>query len=115
MDETKIRVYREKLESLRAELQASLTRTSEETKPVEPDRAIGRLTRQDAMQAQQMALELRRRNQIRLQQIEQALRRLDDGSYGCCLRCEEDISEARLNVRPEAPVCIECAEGRRAL
>ena len=115
MDDLQINAHRERLIALQTELRASLEGDADETKPVEPDRAIGRLTRQDAMQAQQMALELRRRNQIRLQQIEQALRRVEDGSYGYCVRCEEEISEARLKVRPEAPVCIECAEGRRAL
>ncbi|MCP5110114.1 MAG: hypothetical protein GY953_04690 [bacterium] len=112
MDEQRERHYRELLISLRAELEAALAADAEETSPVEPDRAIGRLTRQDAIQSQQMALEIRRRNQGRLRQIEQALKRIEDGSYGECARCEEEISEARLKVRPETPICIDCAEGR---
>jgi len=42
-------------------LQASLDESVDNASPVSPDNAIGRLTRQDAMQAQQMALEIRRR------------------------------------------------------
>lgn len=111
MDAERIAHYRQTLQDLRAELRASLDDT-EDTNPVAPDRAIGRLTRQDAIQSQQMALELRRRNQGRLRQVEQALRRIGEGSYGLCIRCEEEISEARLNVRPETPLCIDCAENR---
>ncbi len=114
MDEQRLQYYRELLTSLRAELEATLAADAEETSPVEPDRAIGRLTRQDAIQSQQMALEIRRRNQARLRQVEQALKRVEDGTYGECLSCEEEISEARLKVRPETPICINCAEKRTA-
>lgn len=104
--------HRKALEALRRELNESLAADAEDTRPVEPDRAIGRLTRQDAMQSQQMALEMRRRNRQRLLQVERALERVEDGSYGYCLRCEEEISEERLKVRPESPICIACAENR---
>ena len=111
MDEERLVRFRALLEDLRRELHTSLQTADDSTDPVSPDRAIGRLTRQDAMLAQQMALELKRRNRIRLSQFEQALRRIDEGSYGLCARCEEQISVARLNVRPETPFCVRCAGG----
>jgi len=113
MDEQRIDHFRELLGNLRQELRASLASTNESADPVSPDRAIGRLTRQDAMLAQQMALELRRRNQTRLGQIDTALRRIEDGTYGICARCDEEISLNRLNVRPEALFCVRCAGGAR--
>jgi hypothetical protein len=58
------------LETLRQELRTSLESNDDATNPVSPDRAIGRLTRQDAMLAQQMTLELKGRNQVRLSQVE---------------------------------------------
>jgi DnaK suppressor protein len=61
-----------------------------------------------------MALEIKRRNEGRLSQIRLALERIDAGDYGFCTRCEEEISSARLNVRPEAPTCISCAGGGRS-
>lgn len=111
MDEQQIAHFRSTLEELRQELRASLESNDGSTDPVSPDRAIGRLTRQDAMLAQQMAIELKRRNQVRLGQVEQALRRMEEGTYGICARCEDEISVARLNVRPEAPFCVRCAGG----
>ena len=41
--------------------------------------------------------------------IRAALARIDDGSYGVCVSCGEDISEARLDVLPATPYCRNCA------
>ena len=112
MDGQQLERFRQLLLSLRDELKASVESDSDGGRPVEPDRAIGRLTRQDAMQAQQMALELKRRNMSRLTQVAQALERVEQGTYGYCARCEEEISEARLAMRPEALICISCADPR---
>src|SRR5215472_3204016 len=45
-----------------------------------------------------------------LRNVRAALRRIDDGSYGVCLHCEEDINPKRLNAVPWAPFCIQCQE-----
>lgn len=101
---------RKALEHLIQDLSTGLDESAESAAPISPDNAIGRLTRQDAMQAQQLALEMRRRNQSRLQQARIALEKLERGGYGICVRCDEEIPAARLRVRPEAQVCIRCAE-----
>jgi RNA polymerase-binding protein DksA len=44
-----------------------------------------------------------------IRQIEQALRRIDDGSYGSCARCGAEIGAARLDALPDASLCIDCA------
>jgi DnaK suppressor protein len=111
MTHEQLHEFGELLRSTRAELLASLDDSSGDAAPVSPDSSIGRLTRQDAMQAQQMALEIRRRNTVRLQQVELAMRRMEDGGYGLCVRCEEEIPLARLRVRPEAQVCVRCMQG----
>ena len=41
--------------------------------------------------------------------IKRALARIDDGTYGECVRCGAGISPARLEARPEAALCIDCA------
>jgi DnaK suppressor protein len=50
----------------------------------------------------------RESNLLRL--VKLALRRVDDGSYGTCLHCEEDINSKRLNAVPWTPYCISCQE-----
>lgn len=91
------------------ELKEILILSLEATGPVSPDRAIGRLTRVDAMQSQHLAMALRQRQQMRLQRVEQALARIEAGTYGACAKCGDEIAEARLAVAPEATLCIRCA------
>lgn len=45
-----------------------------------------------------------------LRNVRAALRRIDDGSYGVCVHCEEDINPKRLNAVPWTPYCITCQE-----
>jgi len=42
-------------------------------------------------------------------QLRAALGRMDDGSYGACLRCGEPIADARLDALPTATLCVGCA------
>ena len=45
-----------------------------------------------------------------LREVHKALRRMDDGSYGVCLRCEESIPPRRLEAVPWAAFCVACQE-----
>ncbi len=45
----------------------------------------------------------------RLREIETALTRLDEGSYGICQRCGRQIPAGRLAARPSAATCVGCA------
>ncbi len=70
---------------------------------------VGRLSRMDALQAQEMSLETNRRRDIELQRIESALQRIENNEFGYCLKCGDDISIKRLEIDPSTPVCIDCA------
>ena len=89
-----------------------LTETGDNAaQPVELDQSrVGRLSRMDAMQAQAMSVEAKRRREIELTQIKSALERIETESYGECLECAEMIAIARLEHNPSAPLCIKCAE-----
>ena len=45
-----------------------------------------------------------------LKSIQEALKRMDRGEYGECVRCGEDINEKRLLAVPWATLCIQCQE-----
>lgn len=45
-----------------------------------------------------------------LRNVRGALRRIEEGSFGVCLRCEEDISPKRLAAVPWTAFCIQCQE-----
>ena len=45
-----------------------------------------------------------------LRAIEEAIHRMDAGTYGICMDCEEEIKHARLDAVPWTRVCINCKE-----
>jgi len=78
--------------------------------PVELDQqSVGRLSRMDAMQQQEMAQAEARRRTSDLARIEIALNRVDEGEYGWCAECGEAIAYKRLEIDPAAHLCIGCA------
>ena len=110
MTPDKLDKFRRLLEELAAGLEAGLGLNPEETRTVELDSSIGRLSRMDALQGQQMALELKRRQQQRLQRVRNALQALESGRYGACRKCGQPIAEDRLEYQPDALLCVTCAE-----
>jgi DnaK suppressor protein len=47
-----------------------------------------------------------------LDKIEKALRKIEDGTFGTCEECEEEINVKRLEARPETTLCIQCKENQ---
>jgi DnaK suppressor protein len=97
-----------RLLELKSELDALLVATEADVQPVDLDTPIGRLSRMDAMQQQQMAQANRKQHQLRLAQIQSALAALAREEYGYCRKCEEPIGFPRLKARPETPFCRSC-------
>lgn len=58
--------------------------------------------------------QLNTRNAAKLAQIEAALRRIIDATYGICQDCGETIPEKRLLHNPHFQTCVSCAEDREA-
>ena len=109
MDAERILYFRKQLETLSKEVNGALNASKDSANVVELDTAIGRLSRMDAMQNQQMALELRRRQENQLLRIKNALQRMDQGRYGLCGKCKQPIAEERLEISPDTVVCVRCA------
>ncbi|MAV87470.1 MAG: hypothetical protein CMM67_04420 [Rhodospirillaceae bacterium] len=98
------------LKSQKAELLKRTKITSNDRKAVELDQSqVGRLSRIDAIQIQEMALEQGRRRNSELLKIEGALRRINNNEYGYCVKCGEAISPKRLEYDLATPLCINCA------
>ena len=110
---SELEAARSRLLALQQELSRALTGARDQAGTVGLDQsAVGRLSRVDALQHQAMAQAQERRTELRLAQVENALKRVENGTYGDCLDCGEPIGEARLLARPEAPFCLSCAESR---
>ncbi len=106
-------LIKEKLLHLREELLQVEQSGNEAAQTVELDQsAIGRVSRMDALQNQAMAKDSQQRRLIQKQRIDSALQRIDNGDFGYCLRCEENIDPKRLAVDPTTLLCIDCAKKR---
>lgn len=90
-------------------LSEEMASSATEREAVGPDVSIGRLSRLDAMQMQEIAKEAQRRREDRLAMLEAARERMDAGEYGSCERCGEEIGWPRLEAQPEATRCGRCA------
>ena len=105
-----IEIFRHILLSNREILTTAVTAENESSKTVELDQSkVGRLSRMDALQGQAMTQETKLRHEQGLRNITSALSRIESGDYGYCLKCDESISTARLEVDPAASLCITCA------
>ncbi len=102
------------LKTLMRERQAELKALDEEaagwSDTVELDQqSVGRLSRMDAMQQQEMARAEARRRTSDLARIDIALKRIEEDEYGWCAECGEPIAYKRLEIDPAAALCVTCA------
>ena len=111
MSPDRLEYFRDKLLSLVDELEKELEGEKRESeKVVQLDTSIGRLSRMDAMQSQQMALELRRRKEQQLLRAQNALKRIKRGTYGLCGKCRQPMPDDRLEIQPDAVLCVNCTD-----
>ena len=111
MEQNQLNSFQQRLISLRDDIEQLNNDSREAAGTVALDQSkVGRLSRMDALQAQQMALETARRRQLQLQKIHSALRRIGEGEYGNCFICGEEIGAARLNFDPASTRCIGCMD-----
>ena len=106
MTKTELNKFREILEARQAELAQVLRNRDAIAIEKSPD-ALDEV--QHAAERELAIRNLDRETNL-LRNVRAALRRLEDGSFGTCVHCEEDISLKRLNAVPWAPYCIGCQE-----
>ncbi|HLJ50049.1 MAG TPA: TraR/DksA family transcriptional regulator [Bryobacteraceae bacterium] len=106
MTKTELNKYKEILENKQAELEKVLRNRDAITIEKSPD-ALDEV--QNAAERELAIRNLDRESNL-LRNVRSALHRIDEGMYGICLHCEEDISLKRLNAVPWAPYCIACQE-----
>ena len=82
----------------------------QQTGPVKPDDAIGRLTRMEAISSRGISEAKLRDAKGRLIMLGNAIGKIDDPEFGNCRKCGDPIQIARLKFLPETTLCIECAE-----
>src|SRR5881227_2721794 len=106
MTQAETKKYKEILETRQAELVEVLRNRDAITIEKSPD-ALDEV--QNAAERELAIRNLDRESNL-LRNVRAALRRIDEGTFGVCLHCEEDISPKRLNAVPWTPFCIQCQE-----
>jgi DnaK suppressor protein len=59
---------------------------------------------------QSLRMRLRNREMLLIKKVDEALKRIEEGTFGICNSCENDIEMKRLEARPTATLCIACKE-----
>lgn len=97
------KILTERLESLQNEAESGVGElvSEKENLPDSIDLATSESNRD-------FTLRMRDRERKLIYKIREALKRIDDGEYGDCVVCGEEISEGRLLARPVTTHCIDC-------
>lgn len=95
-----------RLEAQLSEVSARLARIEQDlAEPLNADSAEQAVEMEDDASLEGQAAMLRQQ----IASIDRALERIAAGTYGECVRCGGEIAPARLEARPEAALCIDCA------
>ena len=91
---------------------ASLTNLQTSNKKLDGEQEVSKdaIDRSDVEEAWFTKERMSQHWKLELLQIETALHKVEDGSFGICEECEEEIPVKRLRVRPDATLCLNCQE-----
>jgi DnaK suppressor protein len=106
MSALNVKKYQDLLEKKRDDLIAA---TPARTPPSEPGSKSGDWIDQSSQESDlHVRLALKQTDAKLLRAIEEAIHRIEQGTYGICVECENEIAPARLEAVPWTRVCIEC-------
>ncbi len=79
------------------------------TKPVEPDCAVGRVSRMDAINNKSVTEAALRQAESKLKALQHVLSNLNNADFGLCERCKNPIPLERILFMPQSRFCVHCA------
>ncbi len=95
-----------------SQMEAQITQLRVKVQPIAPDCSLGRLTRMEAMNEQEVSQRILDETLLRQTRLRSALSRIDHDMFGLCIECEEPIGFGRMKLRPESVRCVACAGSR---
>ena len=110
MNKKDLKKFKTMLEDSRKQLLLSAKKTLTEEASFDTDDLPDEIDLASSEYTQSMIFRLRDREKFLLAKIEKALARIDNGTFGICEKCEEEISPKRLEARPVTTLCIRCKE-----
>lgn len=79
------------------------------TRPIEPENAIGRISRMDAINNKSVTEAALRNTKEKLLKLNIALSKIDDEDFGFCIRCKQPIPLGRILIMPQSRTCVNCS------
>lgn len=108
MKENDLEFFRDLLETRREELLHQADETVEGMATIEKENMPDPTDRASLESNRNFELRIRDRGRKLVSKITEAIRRIEDGTYGLCEECEEPIGSERLKARPVTTLCIDC-------
>ena len=106
MDKNKIKnIIEEKIKDLALEIDE----LRQIAKPIEPENAIGRISRMDAINNKSINDRMLRNSLQKLKNLKTGLKRLENIDFGICIQCKREININRLLLIPETLNCAKCS------
>jgi DnaK suppressor protein len=105
-----LKKFKAMLEESKRQLLASAKKTLTEEASFDTDDLPDEIDQASSEYTQSMIFRLRDREKFLMAKIDKALARVENGTFGICERCEEEISLKRLEARPVTTLCIRCKE-----
>jgi DnaK suppressor protein len=112
MEQVEIERFRAQLIAKRDEIVKRAQTTLDEDMALDVDDLPDEMDLASSEYIQSFILRLRGREKVLLEKIQRALDKMDDGSFGVCEECGEEISVRRLEARPETVLCVRCKENQ---
>ncbi len=110
MNKKDLKRFKTMLEDSKKQLLHSAKKTLTEESSFDTDDLPDEIDLASSEYTQSMIFRLRDREKFLLAKIDKALQRIDNGTFGICEKCEEEISMKRLEARPVTTLCIRCKE-----
>jgi len=110
MDQGKFEEYLKVLLEMRMELASEFHKVTEKAKIGDVEEKIDPIDLADSSYSADYSIARGETITSRIKEIDEAIVRIREGSYGICVECGEDIPEGRLQVRPIARYCAQCKE-----
>jgi DnaK suppressor protein len=110
MDKKKLEAFKKRLETRQQELRRMVSRTQQDGRSADEDTAQDIADKAASSYNKEFLFHQSNADRQLLQQVENALARIREGSFGECISCGKEINPKRLEAVPWTRHCIECQE-----
>lgn len=110
MEKKRLEYFKKKLLARRDELLRTIARTEEEGRSADDDPTVDLADKAANSYTKEFLFGQTDNDRLTLQLVNAALRRVEQGSFGQCLTCEDEMQQKRLEAVPWAPYCRTCQE-----